>query len=144
MRSKRRSEPRSSFEAPRSVVFFLDRSLGKHEVANALRGAGATVEIHDDHLPQDARDESWLALAGRNDWVVLTKDNRIRFRPFEKRSLMEAGVRAFVLTSGSMTGSEMARALVAALPRMLRMIDALPGPWIAGVSRSGVVRRIER
>jgi predicted nuclease of predicted toxin-antitoxin system len=143
MRSKRRSAPRSSSEAPRSVVFFLDRSLGKHEVANALRSAGASIEIHDDHLPQDARDEAWLALAGRNDWVVLTKDNRIRFRPLEKRSLMEAGVRAFVLTSGSATGSEMARALIAALPRMLRMVHAQPGPWIAAVSRSGSVRRID-
>ncbi|MEX2208846.1 MAG: hypothetical protein WEF50_21735 [Myxococcota bacterium] len=56
---------------------------------------------------------------------------------------MEAGVRAFVLTSGSMTGSEMAQALVAALPRMLHMVRAQSGPWIAGVSRSGTVRRLE-
>lgn len=144
MKSKRRSAPRSSSEAPRSVVFFLDRSLGKHDVAHALRGAGASIEIHDDHLSQDARDEEWLGLAGRNEWVVLTKDKRIRFRPLEKRSLMEAGVRAFVFTPGSMTGPETAHALVLALPRMLRMVELSPGPWIAGVSRTGSVRLIER
>jgi hypothetical protein len=36
-------------------VFFLDRSLGKNRVATALRQAGATVHIHDDHFPPDAK-----------------------------------------------------------------------------------------
>ena len=35
-------------------VFFIDRSLGRRHVAQALRAAGAVVEIHDDHFPQDA------------------------------------------------------------------------------------------
>ena len=37
-------------------TLFVDRSLGKHLVAEALRLAGAAVEIHDDHFPVDARD----------------------------------------------------------------------------------------
>jgi hypothetical protein len=35
-------------------VFFVDRSLGKHVVPGALRAAGARVEVHDDHFPQNA------------------------------------------------------------------------------------------
>lgn len=142
MKSKRRSAPSFSSQPPPSVVFFLDRSRGRRDVAEALRTAGARVELHDDHLSQDAPDEDWLALAGRHDWVVLTKDHRIRFRPLEMQSLTDAAVRAFVLTSGSMTGSEMARAFVVALPRMLRMARATAGPWIAGVSRSGSIRML--
>src|SRR5262249_26330346 len=38
-----------------TAVNFLDRSLGKHIVAEALRQAGAPVEGHDDHFLQDAR-----------------------------------------------------------------------------------------
>ena len=35
-------------------VFFIDRALGKRAVAEALRKAGAIVEIHDDHFPPEA------------------------------------------------------------------------------------------
>lgn len=47
------------------VTFFLDRSLGKEIVAEALRVAGAHVEIHDDRFPPDAKDEDWLNEVGR-------------------------------------------------------------------------------
>ena len=68
------------------LIFFLDRSLGKHIVANALRQAGAVVKLHDDHFPQDARDEEWLREVGRREWIVLTKDSRIRHRAHERIS----------------------------------------------------------
>jgi hypothetical protein len=58
------------------VTFFLDRSLGKEIVAQALRAAGADVEIHDDHFPPDAKDEDWLTEVGSLGWIVLTKDRR--------------------------------------------------------------------
>jgi hypothetical protein len=47
-------------------VFFVDRSLGKHVVPDALRAAGAHVEVHDDHFAQDALDEVWLPAVGQN------------------------------------------------------------------------------
>ena len=60
-------------------VFFIDRSLGKIAVATALRNAGARVEVHDDHLPQNAKDKEWLGYVGKRKWVVLTQDDRIRY-----------------------------------------------------------------
>jgi PIN like domain len=47
--------------------------------AGALRVAGAQIEVHDDHFPQDAPDELWLPEVGRRGWAVLTKDDRIRY-----------------------------------------------------------------
>src|SRR3990170_635119 len=46
---------RSQRDAERlaSLVFFIDRSLGKRVVAQSLRDAGAHVEVHDDYFPQD-------------------------------------------------------------------------------------------
>lgn len=38
------------------IVFFIDRSLGKHYVVNALRNLGELVESHDDCFPQSALD----------------------------------------------------------------------------------------
>jgi len=57
---------------------FLDRSLGRRQVAEALRNAGARIEIHDDHFGPETTDEDWLREAGRRGWIVLTKDARIR------------------------------------------------------------------
>jgi len=39
-----------------SVTFFIDRCLGKHPILETLRATGISVEIHDDHFPQNAQD----------------------------------------------------------------------------------------
>jgi predicted nuclease of predicted toxin-antitoxin system len=128
-----RSKPHSPF------VFFLDRNLGRKTIAEALRQAGAEVRIHDDHFPPAARDEEWLSEVGRRGWIVLTKDARIRYRGIERTALMNAGVRAFVLTAKNLQGSEMASVFVRALPAMTRFIVSHPPPFIARVTRSGAI-----
>jgi hypothetical protein len=50
--------------------------LGQKVIAEKLRDAGATVEIHDHHFPQNALDEDWISEVGKQGWVVLTKDDR--------------------------------------------------------------------
>lgn len=96
------------------------------------------MEIHDEHFPPDARDSDWLPEVGRRGWVVLMKDKRIRRNRLERDALLSAGVRAFVLTSGNLTGPEMAQVLAAHLVRMARILRGNPGPFVAGVSRSGI------
>src|SRR5438034_11603495 len=72
-RSKKRSGASSTLSPPDPLVFFVDRSLGRRTVATALRNAGALVEIHDDHSPPDALDETWLNVVGQREWVALSK-----------------------------------------------------------------------
>ena len=67
MKSKKRSDANSAPKPPESPTFFLDRSLGRKTVAEALRAAGAKVEMHDDHFAQDATDETWLKTVGEHD-----------------------------------------------------------------------------
>ena len=75
----------------------------------------------------------------RGGWVVLTKDRHIRYRTPEKEALKKAGVAVFVLTSGNLTGDDMARAFVTAMPRIKRLLAKLPPPFIAKVARGGTV-----
>jgi predicted nuclease of predicted toxin-antitoxin system len=133
----------SGSRPPRPRVFFLDRSLGRKVVAEALRRAGAEVEVHADHFAGNAPDEEWLAEAGRRGWVVLTKDQRIRYRHTELVALVKARVAAFVLVSGDLRGDEMAKAFVEALPRMSRLLDRQPAPFIARVTSRGWVSLLE-
>lgn len=97
------------------------------------------VEIHDDHFRPDAPDAEWLTTVGRQGWVVLTKDRRIRYRGPEVAALMAAGVRAFVLTAGDLRGTEMAGTFLRALPAMTRFASQHPAPFIARVSKTGTV-----
>jgi hypothetical protein len=121
------------------ITFFVDRSLGSVDVAAALRTAGLTVEIHDDHFQQDTPDTDWLTAVGARQWVVLTKDSRIRRHPLEMEALLSSGVAAFILTASGLTGREMATAIVDAMPKIERLITKQVRPFVATISRSGDV-----
>jgi len=126
------------------LVFFVDRSLGSRVVPEALRQAGEVVEIHDDHFPADARDADWLSVVGSRGWIVLTKDERIRYRMIEQHVMMRASVAAFILTAGGVTGAEMARIFIRALPKIRRFVRTYRRPFIASVTRSSAVVLIRK
>lgn len=130
-------------KAAAGLVFFIDRSLGRKFVAQALREAGATVEVHDDHFPQDTLDVGWLTEVGRRGWVVLSKDERIRRNRIERAALDAAGVRAFFLTQQDITGPEMADLFRNALRGMIHRAVSNPAPFIYTISRSGQFFRIK-
>jgi hypothetical protein len=52
---------------------------------------------------------------------------------------MQAGVRAFVLVAGNLSGQEMAAVFVKALPAIRRFVTNRQAPFIARVTRSGAV-----
>jgi len=70
------------------------------------------VHVHDDSFPSATPDDVWLREVGRSGWLVLTKDQRIRYREIEKQAVLRAGVGVFVLTGGNMSGKAMASAFV--------------------------------
>ena len=136
-RSGTRSAASSTARQPEPLVFFLDESLDSPTIAQTLRDAGAEVERATDRFPRGTLDEVWLAEAGRRDWVVLTRDQRIRYRQLELIALTEARVRAFVFTGGNVTLADTAAILAGALPRMTGIARGDPGPFVYHVGRSG-------
>lgn len=69
---------------------------------------------------------------------MLTKDKAIRRRTVELQAVVDAHVRMFSLSSGNMTGAEMASVFVENCLKMARFIKNHPAPFIARVSRKGV------
>jgi hypothetical protein len=82
-------------------------------------------------------DELWLTEAGKNGWIVLTRDKRIRYRKLERDALQAANVRAFVFTGGNVTARETGAILARALRKMDRICQSVPGPFIYHLGRSG-------
>lgn len=125
---------------PEEAVFFVDRSLGRRWVAEALARAGLRVEIHDAHFSSTTADVEWLRVVGERGWIVLTKDDRIRRHPLERRALIEAGLRVFVVKAKAAAGEEIAAMLAEQAGALVGFARAQPAPFVAQVSRKGIRR----
>jgi predicted nuclease of predicted toxin-antitoxin system len=142
---KKRSVANSaSPKPPEEFTFFLDRQLGRYKMADALRKAGLSVEIHDDHFPQNAQDPEWLKEAGKKNWIVVTRDERIRYRVAERQAIRRAKVRAFVLAAqGDLRAEMLAEIFLKALPKIRRTVKQQKPPFIAKISRDGHVTLLD-
>lgn len=127
--------PRSRTQ-PEAPEFFIDRSLGRHELADALRAEGfvahTLASVYGEDRAQRVRDEEWIALAGERGWVVLTKDDAIRRRPAEIGAVERARVRMFCLTNAGLRGPEQIERFLSNIHRIAQR-SRRPGPWICGV-----------
>lgn len=145
--SRKRSKKRSAASGgrPRRLppTFFIDECLGRYAVPDALKAEGCSVILHSEVFKPGTLDPDWLTSLAqhRDDWVILTKDTRIRRRELERDALLSAGVRVFALTAGNLSGDAQARAFVRGLRAMVRFSRAR-GPFIATVTAAGGVKRV--
>lgn len=125
-----------------SLTFFLDYQIGRHVVADALRAAGAKVEVHIDHFAQNAPDIDWIPQVAQRGWVLVTKDQNIHRNLLERAAYEEAQLRGFVVTGKDMSGPELASLLVRCLPGMVRRAAGRPGPLLFVISRGGTFDKL--
>src|SRR5438445_13332296 len=85
-----------------------------------------------------------LTACGKKNWVVVTRDERIRYRVAERQAIRRAKVRAFVLAAqGDLRAEMLAEIFLKALPRILRTVKKQKPPFIAKISRGGEVTLLE-
>jgi hypothetical protein len=128
------------------IEFFLDRSLGRRLVPQALRAAGWTLRTHHEvyrERDEDVSDVEWLGMCGRERLPVLTKDRRLRYRPAEIEAIRRFGVRAFILTGGSLRAPEQAARFEKGRARIEEACSAR-GPFIYAVQADRIVRIFPR
>ncbi|WP_437621772.1 hypothetical protein [Sorangium sp. So ce1151] len=121
-------------------TYFVDRSLGRGLVVEALRAAKLEVHAHDDHFAQNTPDAEWLVEVGRRGWVVLTKDKNIRVNALERIALLRANVACIMLGRGDLTATSMAQVFVDALPLIQRVLRRFALPLAASLSSGRSVR----
>jgi len=117
----------------------VDRSVASRQVLAELAAAGAQLLRHDDLFAQNTPDTEWLVEAGRQNWLVLTMDQRIRYNPLEQMALLNSGVGAFILVAKNLNGAATAACLVAALPAIRAFAARTARPFIAKVYADGRV-----
>jgi hypothetical protein len=122
------------------VTFYLDAS-----VPIAVRTALASVRedivyAGGPNAPKEStQDRHWLATVGREGWVVIKRDKRIRTRPWEREALIAAGAQTFCLTgAGNYNRWDTLRLLTARWARIEQVATNIPGPYIYSVTWEGV------
>jgi PIN domain-containing protein len=121
-----------------TLVFFTDRDLGTL-FPEILKRAGLEVERHRDHFPPECPDEDWLAEVGRREWVALTHDYRIRYKPNELAAVIRHRVRLLVIV-GKAPFPDLAASFVATRSRVEAFLKAASAPVIAKVYRATPVQ----
>ena len=123
--------------------FFVDRNLGRHKVPQGLASAGFVVHTLASvygSREETVTDVEWLTDAGAQHWIVLTKDDRIRWRKAEIEALAAARARVFCLTNANLRAEQQVAFFVTNKFRILQRARK-PGPYIYGVYEN-TLRRV--
>lgn len=123
-------------------MILIDRSIPK-PVAEALKRVRSDVSWLEDHFAHSTKDPDWLAVAGRNDWLVILRDKKIRTRHGERQAIIDNGVGCFILNQGSdPTKWQYLRLLALTLDEMIDKFRKTARPFIYTVSREGKMAQV--
>ena len=136
----------SSNVSPRELApaaLFIDRCAWSGALARSLREAGIAFVAHHERFAHDTPDDVWLAAAADRGWLVVTRDQRIRYRANELAAMQRARLHVFVFTQGGLTGAETGSILVRCHAALLRFAAETPPPAFFSLTRSGEVHRLK-
>ena len=125
-----------------SVRFFVDENdLALGKALGAIHGS-VVYPGHEDlpEVPRQTLDEVWLPLIGSSGLIVITRDQRIRYRPVEKQLWVAHRVRGFVLTGRrSQSTVDSLEVIAEHWAAMRKLIEAqAEGPWMFAVTSDGL------
>jgi uncharacterized protein with PIN domain len=104
-----------------------------------MRDANLDVEVLKEEFRSGALDKEWLPTAIARGWILLTKDDRWRFRPAERAILVNAQARVFVFVSKSARAKEIVETIMRCLEKIAKIIENEPAPFVAHILLSGHV-----
>ena len=111
-------------------MIFIDRSIPR-DVADALACVRDDVEWLEPRFPDHTADQVWLAEAGRQGWVVVTRDKQIRRRYAERRAILDNNVGCFILgTKQTLNRWNLLKVIVGTLDDMEQRFADTPRPFI--------------
>ncbi|MEK6397838.1 MAG: hypothetical protein V4734_07110, partial [Terriglobus sp.] len=102
---------------PDFVIFLDENHCNNKHILKALDAEGVRVERLLAHFSSGTRDQDWLPFIGQQRWILVTTDQKIRYRVLERNALQLNQVRMFCFRKNDMKGSAMAEVLTKALPK---------------------------
>jgi hypothetical protein len=127
----------------REFTVYVDESIYSKELVASLENAGVSVRRVGLDVPFGAKDHQWLAVVGKNGWVPIMRDQRIRYRKLEKETLKAHAVGAFVFTGGQATASQTAAAVLERLEKMRAIATSEHRPFLYTFGLFGPLARVK-
>jgi hypothetical protein len=118
------------------MKFFVDNNLSV-QLARGMAGFGEDVTHLKDHYSPDAADTDWLPQIGRDEWILLTRDDRVRFNPAELAALKQHRVGAFFLGGKGRSRWDIIQQVVRNWMRMNELADKTSRPFAFRVPPQG-------
>lgn len=115
---------------------FFDNNISRH-LADGMKAFQEDVTHLLDHFPSNTEDVTWLEFIGQNNWVLLTRDERIRWNPAELRAIKVYKVGAFFLGGKNRTRCELIQQLVRNWPRIKGLAKKTRKPFAFRIPPSG-------
>ena len=125
------------------ITLFVDRCAWSRPLGEALEAIGANYLAHHQRFAPAAPDEEWLEVAGREGWVVLTRDKHIRRRPSELEAFQTHKAIVFVLASGNASAAETAELVTRLYDKIQRLAAQAQPPVMYSVTKSGISKPIK-
>ena len=110
-------------------------------IALRLQSEGHDAKPFDEFAGK--RDVDFLPIIGERGWVLLTKDKNIRRNQLEVEAILNAGVRAFVITATNVSHQQIAD-LVSKAIRKIAQISQQKGPFVYNITSTGILSQISR
>jgi hypothetical protein len=107
-----------------------------------MREAGANVEHAGGAFPFGTPDAVWLTACGKHNWIVLTRDQRIRRRVLEREAIKQSGAAVFALTAGEATAAETAQVVIRLVVKFANMAVSEPKPFLYTFGLAGRLSRV--
>jgi hypothetical protein len=117
--------------------FYLDESMLAQRLVEVISAAGHVVHKCGSEVPRGLADTAWMNALADRDWIVLLRDQRIRFNRLERDSLASSKIGAFVFTGGQVTGEETAKTIGGCLGKIVMLDDATSRPYVFTITRAG-------
>ena len=109
----------------------------------ALEAAGIPFVAHHQCFAPDAPDEDWLRAASSHGWLIVTRDQRIRYRANELRAVEESNLHMFVFSQGGLSAAQTAEILCTTYPRMCALATQHRPPAFFSLTKSCEVRQLK-
>lgn len=124
-------------------MIFLDRSIPK-SVAEALKlvRSGDIVWLEDE-FAHDTPDEVWIPAVAQRRWLVISRDKKIRSRPWQRQLIKQHGLGCFILgQKQDLTRWAYLKLLARCLDDVERLGNEVPRPFLFVIDSVGNFRRI--
>ena len=118
------------------MKFFFDHNLS-HKISDGLKAFGENVVHLTELFDPEEKDAEWLQYIGENNLFLITRDERIRYRPAEIKALKQFKVGAFFIGGKNKGRCEIIRQVVRNWPRIKEYAIKNKRPFIFRVPPTG-------